>query len=171
MFTVFLFIIQIIHNSFFFCWVQYLGHLTNILDVFSLNMNCIFLFVCLITSYWTLDTVDITCRNHEYYYLPLKSVDSYFKRQFRYSPGGLVVKTLHFHCRGAQVQSLPRGLRSHMLSGCSQGPGWLSLSPPVPLPGPLRKWQRGRLSPDIPESRPRAPRSRAETVLALSSNG
>jgi len=29
-------------------------------------------------------------------------------------PGGPVAKNLHFHCRGAQVQSLVRELRSHI---------------------------------------------------------
>ena len=32
-------------------------------------------------------------------------------------PGGPVVKTLRFHCRGPGVGSLVRALRSHMLRG------------------------------------------------------
>ena len=32
-------------------------------------------------------------------------------------PGGPVVKILSFHCRGAQIRSLVRELRSHMPHG------------------------------------------------------
>ena len=37
------------------------------------------------------------------------------KIQTRDFPGSPVVKTLHFHCREARVQSLVRELRSHTL--------------------------------------------------------
>ena len=35
-------------------------------------------------------------------------------------PGGPVVKTPHFHCRGARVRSLVRELRSRMLHGAAK---------------------------------------------------
>ena len=57
---------------------------------------------------------------------PRKSTQHHlFKNKFKNSriwdfPGGLVIKTLHFHCRGKQVQSLIRELRSHMLCGMAK---------------------------------------------------